>query len=119
MWLSNEQCGERVKASWRANEEGILGGTIGNSIITKVEKYGKGLKWWNRNCFGSVRRELEKKKKLLTQAKIQAQRSGCNQVKELKAKINILIDREARMWSQRSRVLWATKGDSNTKFFHS
>ena len=78
MWLSDERCGERVEASRRANELGISSGTIGNSVTTKVEKCGKGLEWWNRNCFGSVRRELEKKKKLLTQAEIQAQRIVCN-----------------------------------------
>ena len=42
-----------------------------------------------------------------------------SQVKGLKAEINILLDREARMWCQRSQVLWLSKGDSNTAFFHS
>ena len=45
--------------------------------------------------------------------------SGQNdRVRELKEEINILLDREARMWSQRSRTLWLKNGDNNTKFFH-
>lgn len=36
-----------------------------------------------------------------------------------KAEINVLLDREIRMWSQLSRVLWLSKGDSNSKHFHS
>ena len=34
-------------------------------------------------------------------------------------KINLLQDRESRMWCQRSRGLWLSKGDNNTAFFHS
>lgn len=29
-----------------------------------------------------------------------------------------LLDREARLWSQQSRVLWLKHGDNNTRFFH-
>lgn len=67
-----------------------------------------------------MRRELAKKKKLLVVAENEAIVIGNNsQVRGLKAEINILLDREARMWCQRSRVLWLSKGDSNTAFFHS
>ena len=45
--------------------------------------------------------------------------SGQNgKVRELKEEINILLDREAKMWSQRSCTLWLKNGDNNTKFFH-
>lgn len=47
-------------------------------------------------------------------------RSGSNQrIKELKIEINILLERETRMWNQHSCLLWLSKGDGNTKFFHS
>ena len=33
--------------------------------------------------------------------------------------INVLLDREATMWSQHSCLLWARDGDKNTKYLHS
>ena len=62
----------------------------------------------------------KKKKNLLIQAERDAMISGSNlRVRSLKSKINILLDKEAQMWCQQSRVLWLKHRDNNTKFFHS
>lgn len=39
-------------------------------------------------------------------------------VRELKLEITDLIDREDKLWLQRSKVLWEQFGDKNSKFFH-
>ena len=66
-----------------------------------------------------MRRELEKKRKLLKEAEKEAMRTGVDfQVRELKKEIDELVDREYRMWFQRSKALWAANGDKNSKFFH-
>ena len=63
---------------------------------------------------------VEKKKNLLIQAERDAMISGPNlRVRSLKSKINILLDKEAQMWRQQSRVLWLKHRDNNTKSFHS
>ncbi|XP_075660413.1 uncharacterized protein LOC142630317 [Castanea sativa] len=78
------------------------------------------LTWWSKHNFGHLRRELAEKKKMLVVAENEAILSRNNsRVRGLKVEINILLDREARMWCQRSRALWLSKGDSNTTFFHS
>ena len=67
-----------------------------------------------------MRKELDRLRKLLAKAEEEAMRSGNNnRVRELKGDINVLLDREATMWSQWSRLLWARDGDKNTKYFRS
>ena len=45
--------------------------------------------------------------------------SGDNtRIRSLRMEINLLQDWESRIWCQKSRVLWLSKGDNNTTFFH-
>ena len=102
MWLSNPSCGEVVQVAW----ESTVGSDSSNEILAKIEKCGSDLMGWNRNVFGNVRNELIKKKELLRKAELVAQVSRVNhRVRELKTEIDVLMDREARMWAQRSRLL--------------
>ena len=102
MLLSNSSCEEIVQAAWYHTS----GLDPTNEILKKVEKCGSDLSWWNHNVFGSVRQELIRKKELLLRAKNEAMILRDNsRVRELKSEINVLLDREARMWAQRSRLL--------------
>ena len=66
MWLLDSRCGEIVEAAWSSMEN-----QYGDrEIMMKIEKCGKELSWWNQNCFGNVRKELEKKKHLLVFASL-------------------------------------------------
>ena len=108
MWLSDERCAEIMEASWSSSQYK----TNDSSILKRVETCGKNLAWWNRNIFGNERKELDKKRSLLIQAESAALKSGQNhRVCELTKQINVLLDREAQLWCQRSRVLWLKHGD--------
>lgn len=116
MWLFDLRCGERVKATWTNTG----GSNTDSYILKRVAMWERDLTWWNHNCFGNVRRELEEKKKQLVSDEAAAMVSGNNLlIWILKTEIIVLLDRESKMWNQRSRVLWLSKGDNNTKYFHS
>ena len=90
MWLLDNRCGETVEASCCSS----ISEVGDDAIIKKVERCGKDLAWWNRNIFGNVKLELERKQKMLVQVELEAVSSGLNcRVRELKHEINILLDR--------------------------
>lgn len=115
MWLLDVWCGEVVEASWSSYSHKYND----SDIIKRVEKCDRDLIWWNHNIFGNVRKELVKNNELLVLAENDAQENGQNlRIRVLKEEINTLLDREARMWSQRSCTLWLKNGDNNARFFH-
>ena len=101
MWLSDPSCGETVEEVWCNTRD--LNPSL--AILKKVAKCEKALTWWNKHNFGHLRRELEIKKRHLALAKIEAMESGNNiWIRSLRMEINVLQDRESRMWCQRLRV---------------
>ena len=66
-----------------------------------------------------MRQELVRKRKELTEAEKVAMRTRCNEkVRCIKQEITTLVNKENRLWFQRSKVLWAKFGDRNSKFYH-
>ena len=116
IWLPDKGCTDTVEVFWLSNgfEQSE------DRVIKKIEKYGYELTRWSREKFGSVRKELERNRRLLTEAEKEAMTSGLNyRIRDIKKEIDVLLDRENRMWLQRSKVLWAAQGDKNSRFFHS
>ena len=115
MWLTEKGCTDTIQAVWAVSDST----DPGTKVIKKIEKCGVELKKWSLKSFGSVRKELERKKKEIVQAEQEAMRTGQNfRVRELMRELNILMDKEARMWLQRSKVQWAKYGDRNSRYFH-
>ena len=90
-------------------------------IASKIKVCGKKLLDWSCQSFGSIRKQLESKGKQLSKAEINAAKGNLDYkvVKVLRANLNDLLDKESKMWQQRSRALFLKCGDWNTSFFHS
>ena len=116
MWLAEKGCTNIVQSEW--NKHRVDNNAEG--IVPKIELCDSALKKWSSKNFGSVRRELHLKKKLLAKAELDALLTGVNfKARMLKSEVNDLMEKETRMWFQRSCSLWATFGDKNSKYFHS
>ena len=119
MWLSDNRHGETVEAAWRQS----LNPNSNSEVLNRVKQCGKDL----RTSHGGIEIVLvayvenwKQRKKMLVQAENTILQGGNNlRLKELKAKINVLLERKAPIWSQRSHVLWVSQGDNNKKYFHS
>ena len=81
-------CEETVLASWNHT----IGTNPNKDIIAKVEKCGTDLSWWNWNVFGSIRKELTRKRDMSLRAENEAMINGNNSwVRELNFEIVKLL----------------------------
>ena len=66
-----------------------------------------------------LRSRLCKKKELLWKTSVASAKGGSHEeVLHLRLELIVLLDKENRMWAQRSRIQWLTNGDRNTGYFH-
>ena len=73
---------------------------------------------WNKDTFGSVRKEIKRLKGELEKLRSDASRTAPTHVElKINEKLVELYHREELMWRQRSRLEWLASGDKNTIFF--
>ena len=102
MWLADPSCANIIEAVW--SPRSIEYPSVG--VMRKIERSSKELSKWNRVHFGNVRKELQKKRKLLKEAEDQAMQTWVNfRVCALKQKIRDLMDKENQLWFQRAKAL--------------
>ena len=115
MWLDDRGCSDTVLRAWEIQQEG----NPMFKVSKKLKKCKKMLKSWSKDHFGSVKRQLAKTKELLWKAEEEAANGGnYGNVIHLRRELNILLEKESKMWRQRARTQWVAKGDKNTKYFH-
>ena len=68
MWITDKGCGETIEAVWKETYDA----NGGQKILKKVDRCGLELTKWSKHCFGSVRKELEKKRKQLVHSEKRA-----------------------------------------------
>lgn len=114
MWFNNEECVEVIKNRWlkSKNDTDI-------AMVRTLKYLSKDLMKWNKTKFGNVKRSISE-----TRSEIERIRSlepnDTNILAELDLtkKCENLLDREENVKATTIKEIW-TKGDKNTKYFHS
>ena len=115
IWTSDVGCEATIQSEWDKSQSG----TAMFQVWNKLKDCKRGLGRWSRQHFGNVTRQLAEKRQQLMDAETNALQGGSmDRVKLLKSEINFLLDKEERMWRQRSRTSWLKNGDRNTRYFH-
>lgn len=66
-----------------------------------------------------MKQQIVRKKELLWKVEETSARGGdYDEVIRHQRDLYLLLNKEERMWRQRSRIQWVEKGDRNTRFFH-
>ena len=73
---------------------------------------GENLKFWSRDYFGNVGRDLKRAQNEVEDLqKMNPTNDTLQRLNSIKSKINVLLHKQGVMWLQRSRINWLKEGD--------
>ena len=114
--MSKKGCSDIVEAAWSINSTELQD----THILKKIENVGWHCLGGVKKSFGSIKKQSEVTHKQLKAIEQHALRFGDpSRMRFLDDEVNQLLDKEAQMWWQQSKVAWLRDGDCNTLFFHS
>ena len=94
MWLTESGCGDTVREAWMTH----MPYSSSQIVLEKIKLCEEKLMEWSKRSFGSVKKQIEEKSKLLERVEFAAaQGADLEAVRILKVEINELLEKESLM----------------------
>lgn len=120
MWWRDPSFLELLETWWK---EIRVGGSISFILTKKLQALNQKLKTWNKEKFQNIFVEMAKVEtelEILNEKVIEFGMRNEEFFKEteLNWKLAKILKREELYWKDKSREVWLSEGDANSKFFH-
>jgi hypothetical protein len=114
-WTRDPTCGIVINEAWSA----LIAGSPSFCLLQKLKITKAAIKYWNKHYFENINNKLDCTLSLLDKVQ-QAPPSDSNLAMELHLQelLDEYLKQEESLWKTKSRELWLTASDLNTRFFH-